>query len=163
MNRLKLASTALLIVAVLLLLLGGSGAFSSTEADRSSAVSVVGDDDAYLAFDYENSSTVTFESGETKGVFNVTNNFENELDPLEVSIYVGEYDESGNADETVQYQSVGSNETVSIEAACNASSADADVELDSGTESLTFEVEADGDSVDVDTTSPRKVSVECKS
>lgn len=78
----KRASIVLFAFAVLLGTVG-TGAFSTTEAERGVNVRVVDDEEAYVGYD---PVSVNATDGETVALVNVTNRFHTPLDVTEVSV-----------------------------------------------------------------------------
>ncbi|WP_324663585.1 hypothetical protein [Haloarcula sediminis] len=131
-------------------LIAGTGGFTSAEADRSVAVEVVGDDDAYMALDYSD-ETITVDEGESVdlSVVAVTNQF-TEAVTLAVDYTVEEVSglsTSGGSESTEL--GVGNETDISTTVTCDAPG---EYHV-----SVEFGVTADGDSVSAATSEDRSV------
>jgi hypothetical protein len=133
-----------------------TGGFSSASADRQVSVEVVGDEDAYMSLRYEDNVPEDPDSGDSVVFVTVSNYFNQPVD-LTVSYAVDPDAVNDPSEHTEQYHDVDVGESVDVSTTVECPPG--------GTEQrvVSFDVEADGDSVYAETTSPRTVeyTVDC--
>ncbi|MFP8956488.1 hypothetical protein ACLI4Y_07155 [Natrialbaceae archaeon A-CW3] len=146
MNGRKALSLTVAIVAVIALLTA-SGAYSSITADRGLQVSVVDDDQAYLAIEKNDPGEV--KENETVRLFNVTNQFSSKID---VTVDFTE-EPDGLEPDTVDREGLESGDVINVSAKCT----DTDQDM-----MVAFTVSAESESANVET-DERKMKLTCTS
>ncbi|WP_136690113.1 hypothetical protein [Halorhabdus amylolytica] len=151
----------LLAVAVAAVATVGSGGFSTTTADRSVTVDVVGDANAYMALEYDGTEV---NDGDEPTFLTVTNQF---TQPVDVTV---EYSVTGNVEADPNDGTLGDDEDTDLAIGESVDFSEftltcATNETGTRTATVTFDVTAEGTDVFAETTDSRQVtySVDCQS
>ncbi|MFW5950326.1 MAG: hypothetical protein ACOCR6_03145 [archaeon] len=148
----------LLAMVVLAVSTVGTGAFTSTTADRSVTVDVVGDEHAHMALEYDTDWT-TIDENEEITFLTVQNQFVKDDIDIDVSPSIDNNTLNTTWENRHGTLDTGENLETKVAFECADDTAGDEVDV-----TLSFDVTADGDEVFVETTEKRTVefSVQCQ-